>query len=82
MAHFVQVSMPFIIAVSIGRRMYRKMEETENPLMCSVGYSFMPPESTSEWPKTIEDIGNSEVERLLKWVKNGAVGSNLLFMRP
>jgi len=84
MAHFVQVPMPFIIGVSIGRRMYRNMEEAENPtgeIMACVNYTFLPPESTSEWPKTIEDIGKSEVEGLLKYAKNGAVGSNSLSMR-
>ena len=64
--------------------MYRNMEEAENPngeIMGCVGFTFLPPESTSEWPKTIEDIGKSTVEGLLKWAKNGAVGSNLLSMR-
>ena len=84
MADFVQVPMPFICNLLIERRMYIDLEESDDPIyevMGCVSYTFLPPESTSEWPKTMEDIGKSEVQRLLKSAKNGAAGSNFLLMR-
>lgn len=73
--------MPLILYLSIGRRMYYNRDEAEDPtgeIMGAVCYSFLPPDSTSKWPKTIDDIGNDQVQWLLKCAKNGAAGSRPL----
>jgi len=58
--------------------MYYNKYESDEPwgeVWGYVLYCFYPPSSLSDWPKTIGDIGNVTMRRLLGRAKNGAVGS-------
>ena len=74
----IVVPIPRIRSPDIGRRMYYNKHESDDPtgeVWGYVPYRFFPPDSLSDWPKTIGDIGNETMQRLLGRAKNGAVGS-------
>lgn len=58
--------------------MYYNKHESDDPSVeryAYVPYRFYPPDSLSDWPKTIGDIGTETTQRLLGRAKNNAVGS-------
>lgn len=72
------VPKPYIGFSTIKRRMYCNIEEADDPSgeICGiVTFGFSPPKSASDWPKTIDDIGNDTMQRVLRLAKNGAAGS-------
>src|SRR6202044_1413603 len=68
--------LPHITYIKIARRSLADGTPGDN--WANVPWCFLPPNSTHLWPKTMRDIGNTEMEQALNQAGNDAVGSSSL----